>query len=121
MALCLVVDADPASSRLSSKIAGSLGMEVYTVNNGVAAASFCQNRIPDIIILELELPKLDGIGFLNQLHKMLGGMNPYVIVCTTQVDKQTLSILKDKNIRGFIVKPYDPKVLATKLKESGRL
>ena len=121
MPVCLVVDDDPMACKIAADVAGSLGLQVQIEANGMAATLFCKAVIPDIIILDIEMPKMDGIGFLKELHKMIGGRHAHVIACTAKSDLETVRTLKEEGVKGYIVKPFDPEALADKIRESGVL
>ena len=118
MPLCLVVDDDPMSCKMAADIAGSTGLQVRMEQNGIAALSFCKSQMPDVIILDVLMPRMDGIEFLRELHRMIGGRRPYVIACTAVSDMNTIQSLQKEEINSYIVKPYTRDTLIAKIKAS---
>jgi CheY-like chemotaxis protein len=121
MTLCLIVDDDKMSCKIAADIAGEMGLQVAVENNGMSALSYCNGRLPDIIILDINMPRMDGIAFLHELHRMIGGRSVYVIACTARSDIETVKALKNENVNAYVVKPFSADTLKAKLKESGKL
>lgn len=121
MTLCLVVDDDKMSCKIAADVAGQMGLEVAIEMNGLSALAYCNSRMPEIIILDINMPKMDGISFLRELHKMIGGRNVYVVACTARNDMETVKALKAENVNAYVVKPFSTDTLKSKLKESGKL
>jgi CheY-like chemotaxis protein len=119
MALCLIVDDDLSDCKAAADIAMSVGLEVRVENNARAALVACGEKMPDIVILDIMMPQMDGVEFLNALHKKIGGRRPHVIVSTALSDVATITSLKKEGINGYILKPYKIDNLIGKLKESG--
>lgn len=119
MVFCLVIDDDPMACKIAADVAGSLGMQVRTELNGQSAINFCNDIMPDIIILDIQMPRLDGIGFLKELHRKIGGRRPYVIACTALNDVETVTTLKNMGIKGYLAKPFDASNLESKIRQSG--
>jgi CheY-like chemotaxis protein len=72
-------------------------------------------NIPDLILLDMQMPRLNGLDFLTQLR--ISGVFrhiPVLLISCTDVDDYKL-ILVDFNIAGFISKPFNPSVLKEKI------
>ena len=78
---------------------------VGMTNNGVDALKMVEDMEPDILILDLILPRLDGLGVLNQLN----GMNhrPKVIISTAMGQENMTQEAVRLGIDYFLLKPYD--------------
>lgn len=78
---------------------------VGMTNNGVDALKMVEEMEPDILILDLILPRLDGLGVLNQLN----GMNhrPKVIISTAMGQENMTQEAVRLGIDYFLLKPYD--------------
>ncbi len=119
MALCLILDDDQADCKAAADIAISIGLEVRIENNARAALVACGEKMPDIVILDILMPQMDGVEFLQAMHKKIGGRRPYVIVSTAVSDVATINSLKKEGINAYILKPYKKDSFIGKLKESG--
>ena len=107
----LVIDDAPATLRLLQVALGREGYEVVTVDDGVAGLESVAERIPDLIILDIALPDLDGWEVLARLRE-----NPR----TEDVPVLIMSAHDSEDIQGrtdlsaasaFIGKPFAPEIL----------
>ena len=107
----LVIDDAPATLRLLEVALGREGYEVVTVDDGVAGLESVAERIPDLIILDIALPDLDGWEVLARLRE-----NPR----TEDVPVLIMSAHDSEDIQGrtdlsaasaFIGKPFAPEIL----------
>lgn len=64
----LVVDDDDGVRLLFLGILEDEGCEVRAAADGLDALDRCSERLPDLILLDLQMPRLDGVGFLEALH-----------------------------------------------------
>ena len=66
----LVIDDEPAIRLVASTALGGAGFDVETAENGEQALSMCAARDPDVIVVDLEMPVLDGRAFVIAYHSM---------------------------------------------------
>jgi CheY-like chemotaxis protein len=78
----LVVDDDPDAREIQATLARSLGLEVQTANDGVEAMKLVYERIPDLILLDVMMPNLNGFGVLAKLRSAPTTRSIPVIVVT---------------------------------------
>jgi CheY-like chemotaxis protein len=76
----LVVDDDPETMRTFSKMLRLEGYRVRTAQNAESALRAAADSLPDAIILDLRMPRLDGLGFLRRLRAADEGRTPVAIV-----------------------------------------
>ena len=85
--------------------------KMYVSNNGEEALAFLQTAgqaspdRPDIILLDINMPKMNGIEFLTILRKMEEWKDIKVFIITTSGEKEDREATKKLNVSGFIVKP----------------
>jgi CheY-like chemotaxis protein len=68
MATILVVDDNDAICKSLAKLLGHIGHKGYCVSNGEDALRFVRNKMPDLIILDVMMPGMDGLEVLRQLQ-----------------------------------------------------
>ncbi len=112
MTRILVVD-DAAFMRMRcSKLLGEKGYEVVEAANGAEALEKYKERKPDAVLLDITMPKMDGIITLQEIIKI----DPHARVAMVSAMGQrtmVMSALK-AGARDFVVKPFDgPRVLET--------
>ena len=111
----LVVDDDDAF-RLQLKrylsMAKNFGMQTFFVKNGRHAMRFCEARMPDLILLDYEMPDMSGLEFLHALRELPEGHMPAVILLTGMGSEQ---VATDAMKKGAIDYVSNRKGLATTL------
>ncbi len=119
--LCLVVDDSRLIRRVASTILRTLGFEAAEAENGVEAIRFCERVIPDLILLDWNMPEMDGLCCLSTLQAMKLAPKPIVIMCTTENGLTKIREALESGADEYIMKPYDDDVLAGKLEQLGLL
>lgn len=103
--LVLVVDDDPDVCALVRRSLGGEGYEVETALDGHAALAFCGKRVPDVVLLDLMMPQMDGELFANALRALLGdAVPPIVLISASQIRDQVADAV---GAAGTIDKPFD--------------
>jgi DNA-binding response OmpR family regulator len=83
--------------------------DVETAVDGQMALDLITKNNYDIVLLDLRMPRLDGVGVLRELKKT--GKDPHVIMLTGVDDVQTAIECVKLGARDYIQKPYDPQDL----------
>ena len=83
---CLIVDDSRVIRKVSRHIVETLGFEVDEAADGQEALAKCNEGMPDVILLDWNMPVMNGIEFLRALRKLSGGDTPRVVFCTTEND-----------------------------------
>lgn len=105
----LVVDDDRDIVAAMSIRLKALGYEVLTAFDGMAALTISHDTVPDIILMDIRMPRMDGLQVLAELRKVERTREiPVITVSGNIVDKQRAL---EQGARQFLTKPVDPKVL----------
>ena len=101
----LVVDDDDAVRSIVAETLRGEGYQVDEANNGAAALERLQADAPDVILLDIVMPVIDGYEFLKRLHQA-GGMAdiPIVLVSATHALSDAAH---DLGVRAVLTKPFD--------------
>src|SRR5215470_7754540 len=83
MKTCLVVDDSSVIRKVARRILEGLEFEIAEAEDGEQALEACRGKMPDAILLDWNMPKMDGYEFLRSLRKMPQGDRPKVVFCTT--------------------------------------
>ena len=86
MRTCLVVDDSRVIRKVSRHILESLDFTVEEAENGQLGLEKCIETMPDVILLDWNMPVMTGIEFIVQLRQVPGGDQPKVVFCTTAND-----------------------------------
>ncbi|WP_432407825.1 response regulator [Wukongibacter sp. M2B1] len=103
----LIVEDDPMVAKLNQKYVESVdGFNVKgTISNGEEALRFCQKNKVDLIILDIYMPRLDGISFLKELRKKF--MMIDVILVTASKETQNIDAVLKLGAVDYLIKPFD--------------
>ncbi len=94
------------------------GFEVLSCASGQEALDQVRQFEPDMILLDLSLPEMDGIELLRQLASVIDLQHTTVVLLTGQADDPAdPAELRRLGVRKLLKKPFDPLQLATQLKE----
>jgi DNA-binding response OmpR family regulator len=99
----LVVDDDPNLTRLLRTILRSAGFDVLTAEDGLAGLEVVKERSPDIIILDLKMPRMDGPEFYRELRS--SGIETPVLIASAYGAR---AAQRELGAQGAIEKPFDP-------------
>src|SRR5258708_40140207 len=86
MKTCLVVDDSSVIRKVARRILEGLDFQIMEAENGEEAIETCKRQLPDAILLDWNMPKMDGYDFLRELRRLPGGDGPKVVFCTTEND-----------------------------------
>ena len=117
--LCLVVDDSRAIRRVAGDMLTRLGFKVAEAEHGAAAVDFCQKTVPDFVLLDWNMPEMDGITCLRALRAMDLSPRPVVVMCTTENGMAKIREALEAGADEYIMKPYDQGVLLDKLTQVG--
>lgn len=93
------------------------GYEVIAGYDGQEALGKARKEKPDLIILDLMLPKLDGYKVCGLLKKDARYSKIPIIMFTARAEEEDRKIGEEVEADAYIVKPFEPKLLLTKIKE----
>ena len=110
--LVLIVDDDESVRELIEFIIKKEGFRVEKASDGEEALTKARSVNPDLILLDLMLPKFGGFEILRELQSDETGTIPIVIITGRYTDRSTSEMIKQEpNVRDFIEKPVKPQVL----------
>jgi len=119
MKSCLVVDDSKVVRMVARKILEGLNFEIEEAENGKLAKESCQKRMPDVILLDWNMPVMSGIEFLRVLRKSDGGQVPVVVFCTTENDIAHIQEAISSGANEYIMKPFDSEIIESKFSQVG--
>ncbi len=113
----LLVDDEPDILKITAFRLKSAGYNVITAENGKAALQIAGKGKPDLILLDLGLPDIDGTEVLKRLKKAEQTKAIPVIFFTAKYSPGTPEPKEILHANGYIVKPYEPEQLLAMIKE----
>ena len=118
---CLVVDDSRVVRKVARRILEEIGYDVAEAADGVEALAWCRAAMPDAILLDWNMPVMDGLEFLVQLRTEPDGDKPAVVFCTVENDPDHISRALDAGAVEYIMKPFDSDIIESKFVEAGLL
>ena len=116
---CLIVDDSRVMRSVSRRVVEGLGFLVTEAENGQEALARCQAAMPDLILLDWNMPVMTGIEFITALRAAAGGARPKVVFCTTEHEPEFVGRGIAAGADGFVTKPFDDQTLSAKLQRIG--
>lgn len=112
--LCaLVVDDDPAIRRVVTAYLAKEGFAVLEAAEGTTALELARRQHPDVIVLDLMLPDLDGVEVCRQLRTFT---DTYVVMLTARADEVDTLIGLSVGADDYLTKPFSPRVLVARIR-----
>ena len=105
MKSCLIVDDSRVIRKVSRHILESLGFAVEEAENGEMGLAQCEKAMPDLVLLDWNMPVMTGIEFITALRALPGGAQPKVVFCTTENDPSIVGLGVSAGADGFVTKP----------------
>jgi two-component system alkaline phosphatase synthesis response regulator PhoP len=113
----LVVDDEPSILHLVTSYLKAEGYEVYTASDGPTALKAAKAYKPDVLILDLMLPGLDGLEVLAHLRRE---SNVYVILLTARTEETDKIVGLSVGADDYVTKPFSPRELTARVKAALR-
>jgi two-component system, chemotaxis family, chemotaxis protein CheY len=121
MKSCLIVDDSRVVRKVARRILEDLHFSIEEAADGKLALDACLKRMPDVVLLDWNMPVMNGIDFLRQLRRAPGGESPVVVFCTTENDIQHIQEAIGAGANEYIMKPFDSDILQAKFAQVGLL
>jgi len=113
----LVVDDEPMIVKMVEARLQADGFEVITAYDGLEALAVARRESPDLIILDLMLPKMDGFKVCAMLKHDQKYMKIPIIMFTAKTQESDKKLGFECGADAYITKPFDPDILIAKIKE----
>lgn len=111
----LVVDDSTTNVVLLEAILDEKGYHIETALNAKEAYSIIEKQTPDLILLDLLMPKISGFDFLEEIRKSGNAINTPVIVISALTDEENIERIMNMGAMDFVKKPIDLQYLIDKV------
>ena len=113
MKTILVVDDEPKITQLVRDYLARAGFSVLVAHDGKKALSLAKTERPDMIVLDLGLPQMDGLDFTREFRKT---SNAPIIMLTARSDESDKLIGLELGADDYMTKPFSPKELVARVR-----
>jgi CheY-like chemotaxis protein len=103
----LVVDDDPELREIYAAFLSEEGFRVETAENGAEGISVARRTLPDLILLDIEMPVMDGVGFATAYSRLPGRHAP-IVVCSSAPRRSDIALIQPASV---VTKPCDLELL----------
>jgi two-component system, sensor histidine kinase and response regulator len=103
----LVVDDDAILNAVMSEQLSSLGWSVTLAENGEAAIAQISQASPDLAVVDISMPKLDGFGLLRYIRQNPRSLDLPIIVCTSHNNREPIEQAYRLGASSFVTKPIN--------------
>lgn len=119
MRSCLIVDDSKVIRKVARHILETLDFAVDEAEDGREALDRCAASMPDVILLDWNMPVMSGMEFLRALRQGEHPAQPKVVFCTTENDIAHIRAAIEAGADEYVMKPFDRDTLHSKLQIVG--
>jgi len=119
MKSCLIVDDSRVIRKILRQIFESMTFVCDEAENGQMALDACKAKSPDLIILDWNMPVMNGLEFIRVLRQVQNNKPPIVIFCTIENDLAHITEALKAGANEYIMKPFDADIIRGKLEQLG--
>jgi two-component system chemotaxis response regulator CheY len=119
--VCLVVDDSRVVRRIARGILEAQGFAIEEAEDGEQALACCRRAMPAAILLDWNMPVMNGIEFIRALKAEFGDAAAPVVFCTTENDMRFIVEAMEAGATEYIMKPFDAEIIASKFAQAGLL
>ncbi len=92
------------------------GMIVTTADDGIQGLELLESLLPDAIIADVNMPRLDGFGFIEAVRRINRLRTTPILILTTENAPELKARARNAGATGWIVKPFDPQKLVRSIR-----
>lgn len=118
---CLVVDDSRVVRKAARRFMEGFGFTVREAGDGSEALMACREFLPEVVLLDWNMPVMDGVAFLRAARAEFGPDRPVVILCTTEIALERIMEALEAGAQEYVMKPFDAEILGSKLAQIGLL
>ncbi len=92
-------------------------IDVRTAASGAEALDVIEHWVPDVVMLDVMMPQMDGPTLLSRIREKTSPRQPVAIFITARIMEKDLAALQALDIAGIITKPFNPLTLADQVRK----
>lgn len=109
----LIVDDEPVARTLAQKRISEQGYKVIMAANGEEALQALSQTRPDMILLDVEMPRMNGYTFVGELAKL--NLNPRIPIVVLTAHEELGPIFKRHGVCEYLIKPLNIELVVAKI------
>jgi len=112
----LLVEDNEINIQMTKEILENMGFETDMAESGASAVEMTENNSYDVVLMDIQMPEMDGYEAARRIRALKGTENLPVIALSADVVEGAAEKAKESGMNGYIMKPLDPEKLADVLK-----
>lgn len=118
---CLIVDDSVVVRKLARMMVEGLGFDCAEAADGTIALETCRAEMPALILLDWNMPVMNGLEFMQAVRMLPGGGDVKIVFCTTENNMPAIETALEAGADEYIMKPFDADILHSKFRQVGVL
>lgn len=119
VSVCLVDDNKELIQMMKDYFKGQHDIEIAgTAHNGKECIELVEQKNPDVLVLDLIMPHIDGLGVLGKIRNMQLKKQPHIIMLTAFGQEEVMKKAVDLGVSYFMLKPFDLENLADQIRQT---
>jgi CheY-like chemotaxis protein len=102
----LILDDEPALRRMCAKVLARVGYQVREAGSGQEALHLLEEEIPDLLLLDIKMPDMDGLTVLGRARELAPGL--VVVIITGHGSQENIAEARRHGARDVLLKPFEP-------------
>jgi two-component system, chemotaxis family, chemotaxis protein CheY len=119
MKSCLVVDDSRVIRKVARRILEDMKFEITEAVDGADALEQCERAMPDVILLDWNMPVMNGLDFMRCVREKINDSQPAIVFCTTENDMDHIREAIAAGADEYIMKPFDREIIEAKFQQAG--
>ena len=107
-ATVLIVEDSPSVRRLIEVSIRPLGLRIMSAEDGISGLAMARAEIPDVILLDIGLPGIDGWEVMRELRGDVATTDIGIIIVTAHAQLEVAAAAERRGADGFVTKPFRP-------------
>ncbi|MFM7426726.1 MAG: response regulator transcription factor [Elainella sp.] len=112
----LIVEDEAEIARFTQQLLEKEGFVCQVCRDGATAVRYFQDLLPDLVMLDLGLPDLDGLEVCTRIRKLAGSKDPYILMLTAKGEEIDRVIGLSTGADDYVVKPFSPIELVARVR-----
>ncbi len=121
MKIVMIADDSPVIRKVARRLLEDMELVVVEAGDGAQAISMCRDNMPDILIIDWDMPGRSGVDVVAEIARMPSSENTVIFYCTSELNISEMTKAKRAGAKGFLMKPFNRKILLKKFMDVGVL
>lgn len=113
--LVVIADDDPIIHSLLTPMLSKLGVDTFSVRDGQEALEIVRKLSPDVLVLDIGMPKMNGMSVLREIRKVQNNQTLQILMFSVRQQQNDIGMAFAYGANDYAVKPFDPEDVAMRI------